>query len=98
MHAGSDAQPLKGATDVFALGSYICRVSLLPRRARPVLAVPPRRHNRDMPNIAAILKIEISRVARKEVRGEVLAIKKAVSAHRSEIAAQKRRIHELERQ
>jgi len=51
-----------------------------------------------MPNIAAILKIEISRVARKEVRIEVLALKKAVSAHRSEIAAQKRRIHELERQ
>ena len=51
-----------------------------------------------MPNIAAILKAEISRVARKEMRAEVLALKKAVSAHRSEIAAQKRRIQELERQ
>ncbi len=49
-----------------------------------------------MPNIAAILKAEISRVARKEVRGEVLALKKAVSAHRSEIAALKRRTQHLE--
>jgi hypothetical protein len=31
-----------------------------------------------MPSIASILKSEISRVARKEVRSETLALKKAV--------------------
>jgi len=30
-----------------------------------------------MPNVASVLKGEISRVARKEVRGETLALKKA---------------------
>jgi len=49
-----------------------------------------------MPNIATLLKNEISRVARKEQRGESLALKKALSSHRSEIAALKRRILALE--
>lgn len=51
-----------------------------------------------MPNIATLLKNEISRVARKEQRGESLALKKSVSAHRAEIAALKRRILALEQQ
>jgi len=51
-----------------------------------------------MPNIAALLKSEISRVARKEVRGETLALKKATRIYRSEIAALKRRTQELEHQ
>jgi DNA-binding transcriptional regulator YiaG len=51
-----------------------------------------------MPNIAAILKSELSRVARKEVRGETMALKKAVSAYRAEIAALKRRTQALEQQ
>ena len=49
-----------------------------------------------MPNIASVLKSEISRVARKEVRGETMALKKAVSAYRAEIAALKRRTQALE--
>jgi DNA-binding XRE family transcriptional regulator len=49
-----------------------------------------------MPNVASILKSEISRVARKEVRAETQALKKAVGTHRSEIAALKRRIQALE--
>ena len=49
-----------------------------------------------MPNIATLLKNEISRVARKEQRGESLALKKALSSHRTEIAALKRRIVTLE--
>ena len=49
-----------------------------------------------MPNIASLLKTEISRVARKEVRAETLALKKAASTHRSEIAALKRRTQALE--
>ena len=51
-----------------------------------------------MPNIATLLKNEISRVARKEQRGESLALRKSVSNHRSEIAALKRRVQALEQQ
>jgi DNA-binding transcriptional regulator YiaG len=51
-----------------------------------------------MPNIASILKSEISRVARKEVRGETASLKKAVSAYRTEIAALKRRSQALEQE
>ena len=49
-----------------------------------------------MPNIASVLKSEISRVARKEVRAETLSLKKAVSTYRAEIAALKRRTQALE--
>ena len=49
-----------------------------------------------MANIASLLKSEISRVARKEVRGETAGLKKAVSSYRSEIAALKRRAQALE--
>jgi DNA-binding transcriptional regulator YiaG len=51
-----------------------------------------------MPNIASILKGEIARVARKEVRSETLQLKKAVSGYRSQIAALKRRAQLLEQQ
>src|SRR5512137_2498540 len=51
---------------------------------------------RPMANIASLLKSEISRVARKEVRAETAALKKAVSSYRSEIAALKRRAQALE--
>ena len=51
-----------------------------------------------MPNIASILKDEIIRVARKEIRSEVANLKKAVTAHRSEIAALKRRALDLEKE
>lgn len=51
-----------------------------------------------MPNIASILKAEISRVARKEVRGEIQSLKKAAASYRSDIAQLKRRAQALERQ
>lgn len=51
-----------------------------------------------MPNIATVLKTEISRIARKEVRAEAKSLKKAATLQRSEIANLKRRVHELERQ
>jgi DNA-binding transcriptional regulator YiaG len=51
-----------------------------------------------MPNIASLLKAEIARVARKEVRGETAQLKKAVSAYRSQIAELKRRAQALEQQ
>ena len=53
---------------------------------------------RAMPNIGSILKSEISRLARKEVRGEISGLKKAATAYRSEIAALKQRTHNLERE
>ena len=50
-----------------------------------------------MPNIATALKSEIARVARKEVRGETQGLKKTIAPFRTEIAALKRRVLELER-
>jgi len=51
-----------------------------------------------MPNIASVLKSEITRIARKEIRAEVEGLKKAVSSHRTEIAALKRRSQSLEQE
>src|ERR1700754_2517676 len=49
-----------------------------------------------MPNIASLLKSEITRIARKELRTEIEAVRKALSSHRTEIAALKRRAQSLE--
>ena len=49
-----------------------------------------------MPNIASILKAEITRVARKEVRAELESMRRSASAYRTEIAALKRRTQALE--
>jgi DNA-binding transcriptional regulator YiaG len=49
-----------------------------------------------MPNVASVLKGEMSRVARREVRSETVALKKAVSVYRTEIAALKRRAQAVE--
>jgi chromosome segregation ATPase len=51
-----------------------------------------------MPNIASILKTEISRVARKEVRTEIETLKKASTHHRASIAALRRQVEKLERE
>ena len=51
-----------------------------------------------MANIATVLKDEITRLARKEIRSEIEGIKKISTQHRSEIAALKRRIATLEQQ
>ncbi len=51
-----------------------------------------------MPNIALLLKDEIARVARKELRNETEKLKKASTQHRSDIAALKRRVLALEQQ
>ena len=50
-----------------------------------------------MPNIATVLKEEIARVARKEVRGETLRLKKASGQYRKDVAALKRRVAALEK-
>ena len=49
-----------------------------------------------MANIASLLKAEITRVSRKELRAETLGLKKAVGVYRAEIAALKRRTQALE--
>lgn len=49
-----------------------------------------------MSTFANQLKAEISRLAKKEVRAEVQSLKKASAGYRSEIAALKRRISNLE--
>ncbi|MEK9952501.1 MAG: helix-turn-helix transcriptional regulator [Curvibacter sp.] len=50
-----------------------------------------------MANIASLLKSEISRIARKEVRTEIQALKKASAQYRTDIAALKRRLGEQDR-
>ncbi len=51
-----------------------------------------------MPNIGALLKEEISRLSRKELRRQVQAIRKASAQYRRSIAALKRQAGKLERQ
>jgi DNA-binding transcriptional regulator YiaG len=51
-----------------------------------------------MPNIAALLKDEIARIARKEVRAQTEDVRKASAQSRSHIASLRRRIDELERE
>lgn len=51
-----------------------------------------------MANVASVLKEEIIRLARKELRSETEKLKKASAQYRSEIAALKRRSVELEKQ
>lgn len=54
--------------------------------------------NRTMPNIAALLKAEISRVARKEIKTQTDGLHAAARSLRQEIAALKRRVQDLERE
>src|ERR1044071_6795311 len=51
-----------------------------------------------MPNIAAALKSEISRLARKELKSETAHLQRAVNQYRSQIAALKRHASMLEKQ
>lgn len=51
-----------------------------------------------MPNIGAVLKQEIARLSRREIRGEVQATKKASAQYRRHIAGLRRQIAALERQ
>lgn len=51
-----------------------------------------------MPNIGTILKQEITRLARRELRAELLATKKASAQYRHAIAALKSKVASLEKQ
>ena len=57
-----------------------------------------RMQNRRMTNLATTLKSEIARIARKETRAELEALKKSIGTYRSEIAALKRRAQSLEQE
>jgi len=50
-----------------------------------------------MPNVATVLKEEISRIARKEIRKEMETLKKNSAQHRRDIASLKRKNTRLER-
>ncbi len=49
-----------------------------------------------MPNLNEVLKAEITRLARKEIKGQLEASRQMVSKHRHEIAALKREVKALE--
>jgi DNA-binding transcriptional regulator YiaG len=49
-----------------------------------------------MPNIATVLKSEITRLARKEVRAEIDTLKEASARHRSDIAGLRQQLKALE--
>jgi DNA-binding transcriptional regulator YiaG len=49
-----------------------------------------------MPNIAAVIKEEISRIARREIRKETPSLKKASSQYRRDIAKLKRQVSNLQ--
>jgi len=51
-----------------------------------------------MPNVAVVLRDEIARLARKELRSQTEGLKKASAQYRRDIAALKRQVVELERQ
>ena len=50
-----------------------------------------------MPNFSSVIKSEITRLARKEIKGAIDPIRKANAAHRREIAELKRQIASLQR-
>ena len=62
------------------------------------LRLPIRYEEYQLPNIATVLKEEIARLVRRELRSETENLKKASSRYRSEIAALKRRIDAMEKQ
>lgn len=50
-----------------------------------------------MPNLGSVLKQEIARIARREMKSQISAAKKASAQHRKHIAALRRQISALER-
>ena len=50
-----------------------------------------------MSNITVVLREEISRLARKEIKNQTEALRKASSEHRKKIAEMKRQVSELQR-
>lgn len=55
-------------------------------------------HNRRMANIDTVLKSEISRLARKQIRAEIEPLKRAALQHRGRVASLRRQVEALERE
>lgn len=55
------------------------------------------REKKPMSNIAAALKAEVTRIARKEIKGEITRLQGAATQHRRDIAALKRQVAALEK-
>ena len=51
-----------------------------------------------MPNIGAVFKQEISRLSRREIRGEVASLKRASAQFRKHIASMRQQLARLEKQ
>ncbi len=51
-----------------------------------------------MPNLAAVMKEEIRRLARSEIKAETATSKRLVALHRKDISELKRQIHDLARE
>ncbi len=51
-----------------------------------------------MPNLAAVMKEEIRRLARKEIKAETATAKRSVAQHRKDITALKRQVSDLTRE
>lgn len=50
-----------------------------------------------MPNIASVLKAEVTRLARRELKAQTDGLKKQLAAYRAEVASLRKRVAELER-
>ena len=68
------------------------------RVARATIAHLPQLVILSMANLGSLLKSEITRLARKEVKAQTEALRKASAGYRHEIAAMKRQVSDLQRQ
>ena len=73
--------------DYVSIGSHLSR-----RMVYPLVGLLP------MSSLGSVLKTEITRLARKEIRAQIDPLRKASSTYRSEIAALKRDVAGLQRQ
>lgn len=85
---------LRAGADHVLPASYFVTNALegAPQRSKPESG-----HNQRMPNLASVLRAEVARIARKELRGETDSLRKTVASQRTEIAALKRRLSEVEK-
>lgn len=103
MRSSSEVAPVDGCRrdDISLLVSARGRLSLSQQQARRATIHKPNNEPRTstfMPNIASVLKEEITRLARKEVRSILEKTRKAASLHRRELAILKGQVSDLKRQ
>lgn len=80
-------------------GHAICHLRKLPSNwVNPLLLVAPSTPAPYMANIGTLLKSEITRLARKEVKVQTDALRKSGASYRRDIAALKRQVTDLQRQ